>query len=260
MKLSLSGRLVESADGPIVPTGEFLDLAGRCGYDAVDLRASQLGPSTSPAEWDAFRARLADNGLVLFEGQWAGDPAERPEAFSAFAERIAEVGGEAIRVGGEPEALKRAAQLARPGGVRIVYQMHTGGPFETIASAAATIAEIDEPNFGVLPEPANLLLAGERFHEDMFAPLAGRILGVHVQTLEARPAAADAVRLADGTEVPYVRLPYEQNRQIDFETFFSALRRVGFDGFVNELEPCPGAEALEQTVRAAAVFLRRSLP
>lgn len=258
MKLSLSGRLVESADGPIVSNREFLDLAGRFGYDAVDLRVSQLSPATSASELSALRGGLADNGLAVFEGAYAGDLAQAggEEAFAEFAALLADLGAEGVRMSGDLAALKRAARLAEPHGVRVLYQMHTGGPFETIASAAEALAEIDEPAFGVMPEPANLLLAREPFGEDMFAPLAGHILGVHVQTLEVRPDAPDALTLADGTRVRYARVPYEANAQIDFATFFAALRRAGFDGTVNELEPCPGPADLADTVRRAAEFLR----
>ena len=59
--------------------------------------------------------------------------------------------------------------------------------------------------------------------------------------------------------VRYDRVPYEQNTQTDFATFFAALRRVGFDGYVNELEPCPPADELDETVRLAADFLRRHM-
>jgi len=256
MKLSLSGRLVEAGGGTILGTGEFVDLAARCGYDAVDLRATQLAPETPAAEVDALRAALASCGVGVFEGQWHGGASQRSEAFSAVAALLAELGAEAVRVGGDLPALKQLARAAARHGLRAVYQMHTGGAFQTIRSAAEAIAEIDEPNFGVLPEPANLLLAGEAFAEDMFEPLAGHVFGVHVQTLEARPDAPDAVRLADGTDVHYARVPYAENRQIDFVTFFAALRRAGFDGCVNELEPCPGPDALEETVREAAAFLR----
>ena len=260
MKLSLSGRLVEGAGGTIVSVAEFLSLARRCGYDAVDLRASQFGPAGGEAETAAVRAGLADNGLRLFEGQYAGDPCaggEAEAAFVAFAGRVAGLGGEGIRMGGELPTLKRAAQLARPLGLRICYQMHTGGPFETIDGAAAAVAEVGEPNFGVMPEPANLALAAQPFTEDMFAPLAGRIPGVHVQTLEVREDGPDSLRLADGTEVRYARVPYAKNTQTDFGTFFAALRRAGFDGYVNELEPCPGLDDLEDNVRRAAAFLRQ---
>ncbi|MBT4817849.1 MAG: TIM barrel protein, partial [Lentisphaerae bacterium] len=192
----------------------------------------------------------------LFEGAYRGElDGADDEAFSAFAAVIAELGGEGIRVGGALPVLKKAAQLAAPHGVGILYQMHTGGPFETITAAAATIAEIDEPNFGVMPEPANLVMGREAFTENMFEPLRGRLLGVHVQTLVVSPDAANALKLADGTEIRYDRVAYHENRQTDFATFFAALRNVGFDGYVNELEPRPPIEELEETVRQAAEFL-----
>jgi len=257
MKLSLSGRLVESGSETIISIREFLDLAGRCGYDAVDLRASQLGPATSEAELDAIRAGLADNGLHLFEGAFRGTLADDgEEAFAEFAKTVASLGGEGIRMGGDLATLKRGAQLAGAHGVRILYQMHTNGPFETIAAAVAAVGEIAEPSFGVMPEPANLLMAGEPFAEGMFEPLRGKIAGVHVQTLEVGPDAANLLRLCDGTEVRYERVPYEENTQIDFATFFAALKRVGFEGCVNELEPRPPKEELEDTVARAAKFLR----
>lgn len=260
MKLSLSGRLVESAAGLTISVSEFLDLATRHGYDGVDLRASQLNPQTSREQLDAIRAQLDANGLAVFEGAYRGalDPPEH-QTFARFAATIAELGGEGIRVSGSLAVLKQAAQLAAPHEIRILYQMHTGGPFETIAGAAQAIAEVDEPNFGLMPEPANLVMARQAFAEDMFEPLRGNIFGVHMQTLEVSPDAADALKLADGTEVRYDRVPYEQNTQTDFATFFAALERVGFDGYVNELEPCPPVEELEETVRLAADFLRRHM-
>lgn len=260
MKLSLSGRLVESGKGTMIPVREFLDLAGRHGYDAVDLRASQLSPETSQAELDALHAGLEANRLAVFEGAYRGPVAEADEeAFVGFAKQIADLGGEGIRCGGDLAAMKRAAQLAAPHRVRILCQMHTGGPFETVAAAAEAVARLDEPNFGLMPEPANLVMAGEPFTEGMFEPLAGRIFGVHVQTLVVGPDCGNALKLADGTEVRYDRVPYEENTQTDFATFFAALRHVGFDGTVNELEPCPPVEELEDTVGDAAKFLRTFL-
>jgi len=258
MKLSLSGRLVESGRETLIPVSDFLDLAGRYGYDAVDLRASQLNPDTTDADFEAIRQGLDRNDLQLFEGAYRGtlETAEDEDVLSAFAGRIAELGGQGIRIGGPLAVLKCAAQLTRPHGVRILYQMHTNGPFETVATTATAVAEIDEPNFGVMPEPANLVMGRETFTPAMFEPLRGAILGVHVQTLVVSPDAPNALKLVDGTEVRYERVPYEQNEQTDFATFFEALRQVGFDGIVNELEPPPPLDELEDTVRQAARFLR----
>lgn len=257
MKLSLSGRLVETGSGPLLALPEFLALASRNGYDAVDLRATQLALDTPDGELTALRQGLEEHGLTVFEGAFRGPVDETNEmTFSEFAARIAALGGTGIRVGGDIATLKRAAQAAAAHGVNVLYQMHTGGPFETIAGAAEAIAEIDQPNFGVMPEPANLLMAGETFSTDMFEPLRGRVLGVHVQTLVVTPDASNRLTLNSGAEVRYTRVPYAENTQIDFETFFSALRQIGFNGFVNELEPCPGLDALATVVAEAASFLR----
>lgn len=257
MKLSLSGRLVEGGTGTILTAERFLKLARDCGYEAIDLRATQLGPETDAVELEHLRDGLKTHKLELFEGQHRGGlDAVGQEAFSQLAERVAYLGGRGIRVGGDLATLKHACRLAAPHGLRILYQMHTNGPFETVLAAAAAIAEIDEPNFGVMPEPSNLLMAGETFSQDMFAPLTGRIFGVHVQTLEVHPDAPNALRLTDGTEVRYLRVPYAENRQIDFAVFFAALRQAGFSGYVNELEPCPGEAEVEATVSEAAAFLR----
>ena len=257
MKLSLSGRLVESAGTTSIPLTDFLDLAGRCGYDAVDLRASQLSLDTDAADLDTLRQGLARNRLAVFECMFRGTLDDDGEAaFAQFAATASGIGATGIRMGGDLPTLKRAAQLASAHNVRVLYQMHTGGPFETVADAARSVAEIGEPNFGVMPEPANLAMAREGFTERMFEPLRGHIFGVHVQTLVVRPDAPSALRLADGTEVRYERVPYEENDQTDFATFFAALKHAGFDGFVNELEPCQELDELEDTVRRAAEFLR----
>lgn len=63
MKLSLSGRLVESGGGTIIPVPQLLDLAGQCGCDAVDLGALQLSAQTSPAQLNDLRQGLKVNHL-----------------------------------------------------------------------------------------------------------------------------------------------------------------------------------------------------
>lgn len=259
MKLSLSGRLVEkSGSQTAVPVPEFIRLAARFGYDAVDLRASQVNPDTPSAVLAEVKSALRSTGLSVFAGQYQGKLADAAEEgrLVAFAARLAELGAYSLRMGAPPPVLKRAAQLVAPLGLRVHYQMHTNSPFETIAGAAAVLAEINEPNFGLVPEPANLSLAGLPFNRDMFAPLRGGIVGVHVQTLVVCSDGANALKLCDGREVRYTRVPYADNRHTPFAVFFDALRQVGFDGYVNELEPMPAEGELENVVREAAAFLK----
>ena len=260
MKLSLSGRIVE-LDGKTtaMPTIAFLEMAARCGYDAVDLRASQVMPETPEAELREIKLALAKLNLEFFAGQYNG-PLATPEdekAFVAFAQALKGLGAHGIRMSSQVPVLKRASQLVAPLGLRIQYQMHTNSPFETIVGGAEVVSQIGEPNFGLVPEPANFALAGLSFSEDMLEPLRGAIAGVHVQTLTVFPGGAKTLKLKDGRSVSYTRVPYAQNDCIPFGTFFKALRHVGFDGYVNELEPRPEDGDSEAVAKEAALFLRQ---
>lgn len=262
MKLSLSGRLVEKGrTETAMPVPDFICLAARHGYQAVDLRFSQLCPDTPEEAWSEVKSALQAKKMQVFAGQYHGSLADaaEEERFVQFARNLAELSTFSIRMGAAPSILKRAAQLVAPLGLRIHYQMHTNGPFETIAGAAEVWQEIDEPNFGLVPEPANLALAGLPFSRDMFTPLAKCIVGVHVQTLVVSDDGANALKLSDGREVRYTRVPYAQNQHIPFAIFFDALRQVGFNGFVNELEPKPAEGELEEVIAEAAAFLKPML-
>ena len=259
MKLSLSGRIVE-LDGKTsaMPVVAFLEMAARCGYEAVDLRASQVKPTTTSAELQEIKDALAKLKLDVFAGQYNGSLAtpEDEKAFVAFAEALKGLGAHGIRMSADVPVLKRASQLVAPLGLRIQYQMHTNSPFETITGGAEVVAQIGEPNFGLVPEPANFALAGLEFTETMLEPLRGAIAGVHVQTLTVFPSGAQTLKLKDGRSVSYTRVPYAENTCIPFGTFFKALRNVGFDGYVNELEPRPKDGRSEEMALEAARFLK----
>lgn len=265
MKLSLSGRLVElSGSATAIPVVEFLELASRCGYDAVDLRASQLNAGTSASDVREIAEALKRLNLSVFAGQYNAPllTQEDEGAFTGFARTLSGLGARNVRMSAAPDVLKRACRLAKPFGLTVHYQMHTNSPFESITGAAEVVKAIGEPNFGLVPEPANLALAGQPFSREMLAPLRGAIAGVHVQTLVVRADGVDgvdALKLCDGTKVSYTRVPYADNDCIPFGVFFEALRFAGFDGYVNELEPRPTDGASEAVAAEAADFLKQFL-
>lgn len=258
MKLSLSGRTVEIGGlETAMPVVDFIEMAARCGYDAVDLRWSQLRADTPAHEVSAIAETLDRLGLDLFCGQYNG-PLDSPEderAFLDFAGTLKGLGAHGVRMFHEPAVLKRAARLVAPLGLWVQYQMHTDSPFETIEGGASVVASIGEPNFGLVPEPANFALAGLEFSQNMLEPLKGAIVGVHVQTLTVSPTGEKSLRLSDGRKVRYTRVPYAENSCIPFDVFFGALLNVGFDGYVNELEPRPADGGSEAMAREAASFL-----
>lgn len=260
MKLSLSGRLVEiNAAESALPVCDFLKLASSCGYDAVDLRWSQLNLDTADDIWKSTADYLDALKLELFACQYNGklDNQEDEDNFYMFAANVRNLGGGLIRMSATDNVLKHACRIVNDLNMTIYCQMHTNSPCETIEGAADFCRKINEPNFAIAPEPANFALAGIPFDDNMLEPLRGFVAGVHVQTLVVANHGTNSLKLLDGREVKYSRVPYSQNNCIPFEKFFNALKNINFNGFVNELEPRPADGNFDAVAMEAAEFLRK---
>jgi len=241
MIFSLSGRLIEGT-GNEGDVGTFLDLAKRAGYDAVDLRASQV-PDTLPedavAEWKEQAAgRALSVACLNVRGKADDEGLAGVERMCGIA---AALGCDLIRVGGDDVAwCRRAARAAAEHGVRLASQMHTNGGYETPAVAAETLAQIGETNFGVIIEPSNLMMAGVALTRENLAGLAGHVFMSSVQSCMLDPDSQTRVRLRSGEDRAYRRVAPGENPHIDFPGYVAVLRELGFDGAVNLLEPHPG--------------------
>lgn len=247
MKLCLSARIVERLD-PRPPLEDFAALAASCGFDGVGLRPWQLPTASDPDTIASFVLPLENAGLVVGSitvgiGQLA---AQIP-----LARRL---GVKIFQGPAKPDWVRDLDP-----DMRIGPQMHTGGDFETVASAAQALAPLPA-GIGVIVEPANLLLAGERtWSADLLSPLAGRLVGCNLQSIEIAEDSPHSLKLKDGTHVAYRRVPPGENRHIDFAHFFRLLRATGYDDYVNVIEPTPQESDLETFARACADSLRAAL-
>ena len=244
MKFSLSGRCVlptKAGAGLAMENAAFLDLAHDVGFDGVDLRWEQMNPTLPAAKVEEVLRICRETGLEVAALN-AKDLAAEP--FRRLIALAQELGCSRIRVRGDADALRQAADLAQPAGIRLAEQMHTGGPFETVAAARGTLAQVDRGNFGVIIEPANLRMAGDAFTAANFEPIREKIFWCHVQSLVVVPAAGaeGKVTLRSGAELGFNRMPIRDNTDCDFQGFFAALKGVGFDGVVNCLEPAPAVD------------------
>lgn len=258
MKFSLSGRCVlplKAGDGLAMENEAFLALAHDVGFDGVDLRWEQLNPTLPDGKVEEVRRLCRETGLEVFSLN-AKDLAAG--SFGRLLELAKELGCGRIRVRGDVAALQQAADLARPAGMRLAEQMHTGAAFETVAAAGETLSRVDRGNFGVIAEPANLRMAGETFTPATFEPLRGRIFWCHVQSLEVVPAdsAEGRVTLRSGAELGFKRVPIRENRGCDYRGFFAALKAVAFDGPVTCLEPAPAVDDWGRYFMDYLAFLR----
>jgi len=251
MYLCLSGRIVE-ASNPRPNLVEFVRLARDTGYQGVGLRQWQITPQTTDQEMRQLEAELAATGLRV------SSISTTPDAVKALVPMARALGVKTFRVAGPPLALARAAD-GLDADMRLGPQMHTASEFETVALAAQALGLADDHRVGVIVEPANHLMAGEVFSRSLFAPLAGRIIGCNLQSLEV--GSGDSVlTLRDGAKITYRRVDPAQNRQIDFPAFFEALLAAGYNEYVDVIEPAARDKSIEETARGAAEYLRGVLP
>jgi sugar phosphate isomerase/epimerase len=234
---------------------EFLRLAREGGYDAVELRATQLPAGTARAEAERLR-RVADElGLSVSCCSPPGVTAdaaglERLEPFAGLARAL---GCEYLKVRvppgcGDVDWLRQACDRLQPHGLTLLAQTHTGGPFETIASCLETLARIGRENFGLQYDPANLFEAQQEYGE-----AAVRRLGPHLRQLSIQ-----SVRLARPEEPEvwehagrcYRRCLLDEPGALDYASVFRGLRAIGFDGCVTLNEP-------KRTLMATPAFVKR---
>ncbi len=245
MKLSLSGRLLDGA--PPMSTVDFIHLAARAGYDQVELRPHQVPFDLAPEPLAAICDALRQTGLgvsMLVIGAAADVEKWLPVARALGTARL--------RVSGSPDDIRDACTRL-PDGMCLVYQMHSASPFEDIRSAAAALADYPDPRFGLMPEPSNLLFAGETWSPDCFDPLRGRILGCNAQSIVMDPDAEASVGMNDGRKIHYRRVNWPDNHRVRLDAFIAALRQVGYDDFINFIDPAmPGRDSEEYAAETAA--------
>lgn len=260
MKFSLSGRFVEMGGGKLaLSNAEFIALAKRAGYDGVDLRASQISHESPPEALVEVKKALQETGLEVAMLGLASAGEKGLAALPKVIEIARELGCRLIRVGGDAAFCRKAAEMAVPYGIRLGCQMHTGGEFETFDLARETLAKINRPNFGLITEPANIYMAGDAFTVENFRKVASHIFASNIQSLIVLPPAEapNKLKLRSGKEIGYKRVPIQENKAMDVPAYFAALRAVGFDGWVNMLEPICDEKQREQFAREYVEYLRK---
>ncbi len=242
MKLSLSGRLIEvkyrycEMDVP-----DFMRFAKECGYDAVELRATQITADTTQEEVRTFR-RVADElGLevsaVFAPGGVSTDDAglRQLEKFTGIVQIL---GCDTLKTWiGDVDWTQRVCELLLPRGMTLISQTHTGGPLETVDLCRNTMRRVDRENFGLQYDPCNFFEVEEEYGEEAVKRLGGSIRQLSVQNSTlARPEDPD-VWEHEGRH--YKRCLLGDPAGLDYASVFRGLRAIGFDGYVTVNEPKP---------------------
>ena len=194
MKLSLSVRIAEAPtkDRMTMPFDAFVRLAREVGYPRICMRASAGGVQTSSDELRRMRGAIDEQGLAVSMATTDFDvPLNNehgPDNLRDFGPHldVAEIlGVDLIRICMKTEediaAAQAAADQARERGIRIAHQCHTDSLFETAEEILNLVHRVGRKNFGLIYEPANLMLCGESYGPDALERFAPHLMNVYLQ-------------------------------------------------------------------------------
>jgi sugar phosphate isomerase/epimerase len=243
MKLSLSVRIVEAPCKTklFIPFEELVGIAKETGYQAVCLRASAGGIETSKERLREMRRCVEQAGLfvsmVTADFHVPLNDEHGPDSLRNIGpslEVAQTVGCSLIRVCMKNRSdipfARQAARQAAQRGIRLAHQCHTSSLFEEVEPMLRVLAEIGEPNFGLIYEPANLLLNGQSYELDTLKKLRPHLMNVYVQNHRLNDAGQNALPTFCRGIVRFDHLDPWAPGGIDFEKVTRSLKQVGYEG------------------------------
>lgn len=275
MKLSLSVRIVEAACKMRLqmPFEELVSIAADTGYDAVCMRASAGGVQTPLEELRRMREMVEAKGLhvsmVTADSNVPLNNADGPNSLRDIGPslEVAEaLGCDLIRVclksdDDLPHA-REAAKRAADRGIRLAHQCHTSSVFEQVDQILANLATINQPNFGLIYEPANLMLCGESYGADTLRQLAPHLMNVYIQNHRLDEAGPVSLPTYCRGEVRFHHLPIWETGGVDTAAVFAGLRDIQWGGHftIHQAEGIETADDARAYAKRCADFVRSSAP
>lgn len=246
MKLSLSTRIAEApkprTDLALIELGEFTRIARNAGFNAICMRASQVGIHSSPEQLRAARKTLDDAGLRV--ATLIGDsdvPANNERAGMALRQiskhlDVAQaLGADLIRIGMKAHTditwAQRAADEAAERGIRLAHQCHTCTLFETVEMSLQVLHEVGRENFGLIFDPANLAACGQDYGEKTIRQLAPFMFSVYLQNRRHYAGGKTTVETWINGPQKCDILPFGDPLGLDFKAVFDVLSAIGYDGY-----------------------------
>lgn len=244
MKLSLSVRIAEASCKTKlnVPFGDLVQLAAELGYGAICMRASAGGIGTPHSELQRMRGEIERAGLyvsmVTADSDVPLNNEHGPDSLKNIGPSLdvaAALGCDLIRVCLKNEAdieTARAADEAAQRGIRLAHQCHTTTLFESVDRMLEVLDRIGRSNFGLIYEPANLMLCGESYGLQSLLRLQPFLMNVYVQNHRVDPAGPVELETWCLGVRRFHHIPIWEPGGVDFPEVFAALRQIGYQGFV----------------------------
>lgn len=245
MKLSLSVRIAEAACKTKlnVELDHIIRLAVENGYSAICMRASAGGVQTPKEELAAMREKVEAAGLAIsmvtadFDVPLNNDNGPNSLRDIGPSLDVAEtLGCDLIRVCLKNEAdipfAQSASDQAASRGIRLAHQCHTTTLFEQIGPAIEVLERIDRSNFGLIYEPANLMLCGEAYDASALERLKPYLMNAYVQNHRLDPDGPAGLETWCRGEVRFHHIPLWEAGGVDFAASIAGLKAIGYEGYV----------------------------
>ncbi|MYC65986.1 MAG: sugar phosphate isomerase/epimerase [Acidobacteriia bacterium] len=270
MKLSLSVRVAESFSdkrNSEMTIDELIDLAKTFGYEALCMRASQLG-THSPAEQIA-EAREKIDAAGLKVSMVTGDfavPSNNEEGpmllrdITPYLDLADALDSNLIRVcmkkDEDIEFAQKSADEAAERGIRLAHQSHCASLFETVSGSLRVLEAVNRPNFGIIYEPANWFIAGEDYGIDAIRKMKPYLFNFYIQNHRLNPDGETAVTTWKKGPVPVDHIGVWQEGGIDVEAVFDAMHEVGYEGYITVHQAFGDIMPVTEAVRKSYEHLR----
>lgn len=243
LQLSLSVRIVESACKTKlnIPFENLVNIAAETGYDAVCMRASVGGVQTPPEELCRMRkiieARDLHVSMVTADSKVPLNGDAGPDSLRNIGPSldVAEaLGCNLIRVCLKKDEdiphAREAAKEAADRDIRLAHQCHTTSIFEQVDQILANLEAIGQSNFGLIYEPANLMLCGENYGPDTLQQLAPHMMNVYIQNHRLDSEGPVSLPTYCCGEVRFHHQPIWEAGGVDTVSVFEGLKEIDWSG------------------------------
>lgn len=270
MKLALSVRVAEAFDSKEKSTmtvDELIRLAKSSGYRALCMRASHAGIHTPPATVKDMSRKIHHAGLVvsMVTGDFAvpSNDDHGPDglrSITPYLDLAQAFGSDLISICMKKEEditwARKASDEARERMMRLAHQSHCASLFETVEGSLRTLEAVGRPNFGIIYEPANWMIASQDYGGETLRRLKPYLFNVYVQNHRLTAQGQASVSTWSKGTVRLEHIGLWEKGGVDFEEVFAGLHAVEYRGFVTVHQAFAGVIPVEEAARKSYQYLK----
>ena len=269
MKLSLSVRVAESfhnKEKSEMTLDELIALAKSTDYQAMCMRASQVGVHTPKERIKEAAEKIGGSGLAvsMVTGDFSvpRNDEHGPDGLrniTPYLDLAETLGADLIRIcmkkDEDIEWAQKASDEAAERKIRLAHQSHCASLFETVDGSERVLRAVGRPNFGIIYEPANWMVAGQNYGPETIKRLAAYIFNAYVQNHRLNRDAEPTLTTWTKGQVSVDHIGIWDTGGVDFDSVFEGLSAIGYTGYVTVHQAFGGIMSVTDAVTKSHAFL-----